>query len=573
MYQLLFFFLISVPSSLSFDGLVPHLRLEPTLNNAISGILLSRPILHVLASGTSILVLCLAIIGSFLIAYLIYKFRVKSLRDRQSWLEGQIKERTNTLNLINTKLEERQSELEEQQAELETYYHQVFQLAEIGQEITSSLELEEILIHVYNRVTGIMDAAEFAIGLYRQDENVIDYQLVIENGKIASYKANNLKINADDDSKVAVWVVKNKQAILINNVVEEIGQYISNPENHKPIAYKMPEALIYSPLMIKEKVLGVITVQSYRKNVYRKHHLDIIKTIAAYTAIALSNSQITTELMETNEELNHLLNRMREQNKLIELKNKNILDSLQYARRIQLAILPENKRILNAFKDCFIYYQPKDIISGDFYWFAEKKDHLLLAVIDCTGHGVPGAFMSVMANSALNEIVYDQNVMDTDDILTELNKKITQTLLSQNSDNPFNDGMDVCLIKYEPKNNMLEFSGAKRSLIYFRENSIQELKGNKFSIGNYQLDFDKKYDKTRIQIQNGDMVYLFTDGYPDQFGGQKGKKFLAGNFKKFLLEIHTQELRGQYAALINRIETWKGSYPQTDDILVIGVKF
>lgn len=506
--------------------------------------------------------------------YLLIRYRYKRSKKQQEWLQEQIKQRTASLNQINTKLEERQQEMEEQQQELEIYYHQVFQLAEIGQEITSSLDLKEILLSVYNRVNGIMDAAEFAIGFYHPEENIVDYALLVENGKIANLDEGQYKISADDKSKIAVWVIENRQSVLINHVKKEMSKYVERgPDADQPIVYGMPESLIYAPLILKDQVLGVITVQSYHRNVYKQHHLDMLKTIAAYTTIALNNSRTTNQLQQANEELNKLLEKMREQNKLIEKKNTNILDSIQYARRIQMAILPDNQRIKKAFKESFIYFKPKDIISGDFYWFAQKEDCALLAAIDCTGHGVPGAFMSVMANSALNEIINDMGVTSPDRVLDLLERKISTTLKKQSDSDTFNDGMDLGLISYYPKENKLEFAGAKRSLIHIRDGQLQETKGNKYSIGSYQLDFKKEFDKTTLYTQAGDCIYIYTDGYTDQFGGKKSKKFMAARLKRLLSSIADKDLNIQESIIVKELNEWKEGHAQTDDILVVGLRF
>jgi serine phosphatase RsbU (regulator of sigma subunit) len=259
--------------------------------------------------------------------------------------------------------------------------------------------------------------------------------------------------------------------------------------------------------------------------------------------------------------------------KQIEVKNKDITDSINYSKRIQEAMLPSSKLKYKLFKDIFILYKPKDIVSGDFYWYTEKNGKRFIAACDCTGHGVPGALMSMIGNNILNQIVSEKGITEPNEILSQLNYEIKKSL-KQNQKSETKDGMDIALVCLKP-NNEIEFAGAQRPLWIIRSNgTFEDIKANKFSIGGMHTENeeDKLFDKHTIQLQENDSIYLFTDGFADQFGGKEGKKFMSKRLKEILIANYSLPMTNQESLLEKSLNDWKGNIEQVDDVLVIGVK-
>jgi serine phosphatase RsbU (regulator of sigma subunit) len=259
-----------------------------------------------------------------------------------------------------------------------------------------------------------------------------------------------------------------------------------------------------------------------------------------------------------------------QQKEVIETKNKEITDSLIYAKRIQSAILPDIKLIYEALKQSFIFYLPKDIVSGDFYGFAQKNEKVLIAAADCTGHGVAGAFMSMIGSSLLNQIINEKKITDPALILDKLNEGIIQSLKQKDSES--NDGMDISICTFDFKNYSLQFAGANRPLWLIRNNELLAYKPNKFPIGGLQILHDEKFKQHEIKLQQNDSIYIFSDGFADQFGGEKGKKMMSKNFRELLLSIQSFSMREQENHLKDHFEKWKRNYEQVDDVLVIGIR-
>ncbi len=269
-------------------------------------------------------------------------------------------------------------------------------------------------------------------------------------------------------------------------------------------------------------------------------------------------SQRTAEIVEKNKEITE--------------KNKSITDSINYASRIQKAMLPLESRIKEALPEHFILFRPRDIVSGDFYWFAETPDRIIITAADCTGHGVPGAFMSMVGAEILTTLV-SKGIVESDNILTHQNRYIRKALNQDQTEN--HDGMDMALCSIDKKRNVVEFTGAKNPLIYInKEGQLTTIKPDKQGIGGDQIEEDFHYTKNEIPIEPGTWYYMFSDGYQDQFGGPTRRKFMIKHMRELLLEIHTLSAQEQKERLNSTIEKWMsdGKTDQTDDILVIGFK-
>ena len=261
-------------------------------------------------------------------------------------------------------------------------------------------------------------------------------------------------------------------------------------------------------------------------------------------------------------------------NKKIEEQNKNIRSSINYAKRIQEAMLPKPERFPTVLKDSFIYFKPRDTVSGDFYWMSETKnsngDNVAFAAVDCTGHGVPGAFMSMIGMKALNGLI-SRGIAETNSVLDSLDLEIRTALRQEVSGN--NDGMDIALCIYREKEKILEYSGAKSPLVYIQDHELMKIKGDTHSIGGRKKDGGEiKFKKHRIKIDKPTVIYLFSDGYKDQFGGKENTKFLTRKFNNLLLQIHELPMDEQKNILEIAFQEWKGEVGQTDDVLVMGFK-
>lgn len=253
-------------------------------------------------------------------------------------------------------------------------------------------------------------------------------------------------------------------------------------------------------------------------------------------------------------------------------QNKEITDSILYAKRIQSAILPEDTVISNCLKEYFILYKPRDIVSGDFYWITKKENLVYVVCADCTGHGVPGAFMSMLGVSLLNEIVKNsQNHLKSSDILNKLRELVKTTLAQKGRDDEAKDGMDMVLAIIDFEGFVLQFSGAYNQLWIYRDNEVFIYKGDKMPIGIYP-GTERPFSSIEIDLKKNDIIYMFTDGYVDQFGGPEGKKIKTSGLKDIILKIANLPMEQQKQFLDDYIEEWKGENQQVDDILVMGIK-
>ncbi|MBA3705622.1 MAG: tetratricopeptide repeat protein [Bacteroidetes bacterium] len=260
------------------------------------------------------------------------------------------------------------------------------------------------------------------------------------------------------------------------------------------------------------------------------------------------------------------------QNKEIEKKNTVITDSIEYAKNIQSSILPTEEELKKHFQNYFILYKPKDIVSGDFYWINEQENNLLFAVADCTGHGVPGAFMSLMGHNLLREIVSRKNNFNPSEILDELNLKVLKTLKQDSKNTSAKYGMDIALISMDKKRNRIEFAGAHNPLYIIRNKECIQLKAEARSIGSFPREDKKGFMNQSFQLQKGDMLYLFSDGYTDQKGGPDGKKLFSKPFRELLQDLCELNVSEQHWQLDTNIINWQGNKKQTDDILVVGIR-
>ncbi len=306
---------------------------------------------------------------------------------------------------------------------------------------------------------------------------------------------------------------------------------------------------------------------------FRKMQISIGNLIEELKHI---NQNLEQKVIERTEEIN-------QQKELVEHQNKEILDSINYALRLQKAILPDNEHIEKALKESFVLFKPKDIVSGDFYWINEKPEETLIASVDCTGHGVPGALVSMVGSNNLDRCVGEFALRKPSDILDKLKELVVATFESTGDE--VKDGMDISLIALQPESSrgnksMLQYAGANNPLWIIRkgtaipaegeEPNIFEIKADKQPIGKF--DYGKPFTNHEVEVEKGDCVYIFTDGYADQFGGPLGKKFRYKSLKHLLLQIYQQPMSEQRTILDETFVNWKGELSQIDDVCIIGIR-
>ncbi len=259
------------------------------------------------------------------------------------------------------------------------------------------------------------------------------------------------------------------------------------------------------------------------------------------------------------------------QKKVTEDRNKDLTDSINYARNIQEAILPETELIKGVLPQSFIIYQPKDIVSGDFYWYSNFNNHIIVAVCDCTGHGVPGAMMSMLGHSLLSEVIYNRQLFHPADILKRVDIKLSRVLTQKSNEKQILDGMDMSICLIDTANKKIEFAGANCPLCLFRDGIQEIINGDKNSIGGTYVA-EKEFTNHEISFEDEISIYMFSDGVVDQFGGEKNKKLRKKNFIKKLSSLQSIGIDEQGMALRTFVNDWKGNQEQTDDITMIGIK-
>ncbi|MEQ8907745.1 MAG: SpoIIE family protein phosphatase [Vicingaceae bacterium] len=277
--------------------------------------------------------------------------------------------------------------------------------------------------------------------------------------------------------------------------------------------------------------------------------------IRAMRSILSKEDELTASLMQSKLEL--------------EQKNQDTLDSIIYAKKIQEAILPMHSRLQQWLPNSFIFHLPRDIVSGDFYWFKKVNGKVFIACVDCTGHGVPGAFMSMIGTILLDDIIGKKQFLEADEILNQLHLSVVKALKQNRRSKASQDGMDIALCIIDEPNNSMQFAGAFRPLVHIRKGELYRIKSDAAPIGGFRGE-EPSFSKHEINLEKGDTFYIYTDGYADQFGGANNKKYMTKKFRELLLRISTKSIADQEKTLQKEFDHWKGDSEQVDDVLVIG---
>ncbi len=337
------------------------------------------------------------------------------------------------------------------------------------------------------------------------------------------------------------------------------------------ITYFNPAALIHFPDFY-EKKFDHIVLQGLKKN-FEKFRSGELQIFSEEVKIGEKYYDQRTRFMADSRVVrmfNLDVTQLKRAEEIIKEKNKDITDSINYAKKIQQSILPSESVLKNNYADSFVLYNPKDIISGDFYLVTEVEEYFLLACADCTGHGVPGALMSMLGSNFISTIVNENEIRAVDGALLELDKRVRKAL-KQDEETESKDGMDIVFCALQKEKKILHYAGANRPLAIIRKGELLEYDPDKFAIGG-PFNPNKKFTDNKIQLEDGDCIYAFTDGICDQFGGSKGKKLMKKNFFNHLLQIHSKPMHEQKEFLLKMIGDWRGDLEQVDDILVMGIR-
>ncbi|PCJ81845.1 MAG: serine/threonine-protein kinase PknK [Flavobacteriales bacterium] len=405
---------------------------------------------------------------------------------------------------------------------------------------------------------------------------------------ITTEEGTRLKPMAIDETSMRVpnsivnYVIRTKKNLILNNASEE-----EKFANDQYIKQHHPKSVLCMPVFNQGALYGLLYLENnLTEGAFTQQHLEVLYMLSTQMAISLENANLYENLEESVKERTIWITRQKE---IIEEKNKDITDSIRYAQRIQHAILTSDEYLQKMLPEHFILYKPKDIVSGDFYWGYETPGGKAIWVAaDCTGHGVPGAFMSMIAHSLLNEVIIEKGVEEADQILNELRAGIIKAFGQTSGSFQQTDGLDAALCILHKKKNTLEFAGAFNPLYVVRKgiskafstedprfrfygNDLLEIKGDKQSIA-FDYNGGGPFLKHELQLQRGDMLYSFSDGFQDQFGGEKGKKFSAKRLKELVLSIRQKPVAEQKETLTQTIESWRSDINQVDDILMIGVR-
>lgn len=375
----------------------------------------------------------------------------------------------------------------------------------------------------------------------------------------------------EENPSLVFRLSKEKEVLYYNEPVNKLWSELKTFSERKGVLKYLHNKIDYlcdiRKPFAEEYVIGSKTYYISFVPVLERYYLNVYcSDITEYSNKIKSQSN---HMVKLNKEL---IKFSLELDKKVKQQIGDILDSINYSKRIQETILKNSLNKINNFIDNFVIYKPKDIVSGDFYWaYKTWSGDMFIAVGDCTGHGVPGAFLTMLANSLLNEIIITKRLRDTDKILNELRVNI-MSLLSHRDNEGIKDGLDITIIKISRSKNKIEYSGANNPIYLYRDGELEMLRTDPFSIG-YETEIINKFSKHTLKVKKGDRVFLTSDGYQDQFGGDKDKKLKRGAFKRLLKETSIQPINEQRVSLNEFLINWMGVNEQVDDILLMSLSF
>jgi serine phosphatase RsbU (regulator of sigma subunit) len=422
---------------------------------------------------------------------------------------------------------------------------------------------------------------EYSSPYFVQEQNTLySYRLIGESEKWSSWTSETKANFTNLDEGDYLFEVKAKNIYNIQSSVAKFSFTV------KPPWYRTSWAFILFGLLAIASIIAIVKINTKRL-IAEKVRLE--KIVAERTTeiraknveLEQQKEEIIAQRDEIEKQRDHVIKQKDEiekQRDQIAEQQKSIMDSIHYAKRIQSALLPPTDLLLSFLPEHFVLFRPRDIVSGDFYWAYKRDNKIVIAAADCTGHGVPGAFMSMLGMAFLNEIVNKLDEVHAHLILNELRKNVKKSLRQTGKDNEAKDGMDISLCIIDFENMQLEFAGAYNPLYLIRNKDVETFKADRMPIGIY-IKEKESFTNNTAQLQKGDCLYIFSDGYVDQFGGPNGGKLMSAKFKDVLLEVHQFDPNDQKQKLNDFIENWiahtdsKGEkFHQIDDMLVIGIR-
>lgn len=489
-------------------------------------------------------------------------------------------------------------QLKEQKNKTKNHRKNLEILSEIGQNITALLSIEEIIEKAYDSINAIMDASGFGIGVYNEKTKKMDFPGFIEKGQKLDFHS----VTLEDKGELTAWCWNHEKDVIINDLEKEAHLYFEKNVEVNVMIGEVPHSIIYLPIYRRksQEKIGVLTVQSFRTAAYSNYHLFLLKNIAIYISIAMENAQAfqksvaySEKVGEENEAImksNRLLEKekvflgklvlkeesqkteIERQKLIIEKQSAQMLKGIKYANNIQQSILPKEEIIKLYLPYSFIYFAPKELVSGDFYWFHHVNGRSIISAIDCSGHGVPGAFITMIGNTLLNKIIKEERVVNPSEILNKLDANIFEVLTKKDGSRSV-DGMDlsICVINHNEKK--IEFAGARNNMYIINGEKHEKIEADTKSIGVLRKD-SFKYTTREIKVEKEDWFYIMSDGYVDQFGeNQEGpKKYGRRRLLEKLIALNQQDGKIQLQELERDMQEWKGSIEQIDDQLIIGFK-
>ena len=463
-------------------------------------------------------------------------------------LEMRVMERT-------SEVMEQKMQIEKQKENLEKAMGKLMLLNNIGRALTSNLTIRSIIAEVYQHLNEQLEVPIFGIGLYNKQTQLLEFEGVIEYGEtLPPYE-----YDVNEPNNHASYCFRTGKEIYIQDLQTDFDKYEVGLEEHLRTQQGMPRSIIYLPLIVKEQKIGVIAIQHMEPLMFDEQALELLRNMGNFAAIALENA-IAFDKIER-------------QRQRIERQNTKITSSISYAKRIQQALVPDPAALHNLLPGSFLYQRPRDLVSGDFFWYKATPQRLYMAAVDCTGHGVPGAFMSMIGSALLDRLVKEERLVRPADILDRLRTEIRLMLHQDEGDS--RDGMDIALVVWEPQYNQLHFAGAGNPLLYFQNNELYRIKGDNIPIGGTTLRKTDAFQQHTIDTSTPTSFFLFSDGFQDQFGiNEKGavKKFSKKRFYQLLHDSQSEADATTATVLEQQLLSWQADQEQTDDILVFGAR-
>lgn len=487
-------------------------------------------------------------------------------------------------NYVLEMMKVRRDEILKQKEELATTYEKIDTIRQIGNRLSNRLSVDEIIEEFNQALSNVLDFSLFMVGLVKDDK--LEYRGYDAEGNLC-----NVIRSLTENTHLGVRCYNTQEPII---VLDFLGKNDNSYKHLLPVVtHQKAASVIYIPLTSPTGKIGVLAIHNEKENAFSEVQINMLGSIVVYAVSALQTAMnfesMEAQVLRKTEQIHKHRDELMSSNLLLqgtleelEKKNDQQTSSIQYAKRIQQALLPNISLIRAQFDDAFIFYRPKDIVSGDFYWLETKGDYIYMAVADCTGHGVPGAFMSILGREILSNLINTQKYYSPSKLLDELNLRIRIVLQQEKRNNK--DGMDIGICVINKRKNELKYSGAHHPLYIAQKNELGQeeilvIDGDKQSIGGHVFKKKKyqpfiehhiKLDDPKNQILS---FYMCTDGYQDQFGGEKGRKFYKKNLRNLFLEVSTKPMYEQKSIIAMTINEWMESkQKQTDDILVVGFK-